>query len=345
VALTIVNMFPGPHISAVYEPSANAVIVRAPEKQFPEIESLLRDLDHPPAETPKRNLLQVVHLKHAIANETREIIRRVGNPGVTCEAATGTNSLLLSGSPEDIDATLELIAVLDVPPQKHTANDSSSELQIRRYQPAHKELNALFGLLRQMGLDSFGKFAIDEQRNEILLNADEAGHRRMKEMLTLIDQPATQPRDHDTTRVRVVWLVTGMEDAAPPPNDLADVIGELERIGVKDLRLGAQSQVQAVRGQEFQINAVAELDKLFDFTYSGQVGEQTDDAIQLKFNLIITEEGSPPENPRRPGSRTVGSQVCRINTMLTAPVGHAVVLGVTPLANRTSVIIVQMLKP
>jgi hypothetical protein len=122
-----------------------------------------------------------------------------------------------------------------------------------------------------------------------------------------------------------------------PPPDLKEIVAELARIGVKDPHLVAQTVVNTVAGTEFRAEGSAKLEEPCNLVISGTVSPKDSDSAILNVSiqanaLAVGRGGGPPRS----------NPVCRLNTQITAPFGHTVVLGLTPTETMTSVFVVQV---
>jgi hypothetical protein len=83
----------------------------------------------------------------------------------------------------------------------------------------------------------------------------------------------------------------------------------------------------------FQTLGVAKLDAPCEFTVTGRLTDKTE---LPGLHISITADCE------RPGKR---QRLCNLETNISAPLGHLVVLGVTPTDASTSVFVVQVLRP
>ncbi|MEL7472372.1 MAG: secretin N-terminal domain-containing protein [Planctomycetota bacterium] len=104
------------------EPATNTLIVSAPEDALVIASELIEALDTPSAASG-RDVVRVAPLTFAPAPETAETVRaaaeRMALPSggsVSVTAAPGSNAIVLSGSPKDLDALSEIIESLDQQP-------------------------------------------------------------------------------------------------------------------------------------------------------------------------------------------------------------------------------------
>ena len=134
-------------------------------------------------------------------------------------------------------------------------------------------------------------------------------------------------------QVRIVWLASGIapDQASKPPEDLKEVVAELAKLGVEDPRLVSQAIVTAQLGRQFRVEGSAGRDKPYQLLISGTVlGGGPGETSKLQVSIKATQP-------------IVTNQISRLDTEITAPLRHAVVLGMTPSGTGTSVFVVQIL--
>jgi hypothetical protein len=94
-------------------------------------------------------------------------------------------------------------------------------------------------------------------------------------------------------------------------------------------RLAAQTIVNTLANTHFETLGLAKLDKTYTLHVEGTVVDNAGETPGLKIALHATREQGAP--------------LCSLDTKITAPPGHSVVLGVTPNELMTSAFVVQVL--
>jgi type II secretion system protein D len=213
----------GPKALVIAEPRTNSLIVRAGPRDMEEVRALIHEIDSPGGE--RVNEMRVFRLKSALAGELAPVLQRAirgeagsgDNPdadarvasllrmvtidaegqqqlqsgvlaGVTINADTQANSLIVSGPPESMQLIAAIIAELDQPP------DAVAELKVFTIQNGDAVsladmLRELFGTGEQStdqgggGATNQGpaqglfnlRFSVDERTNSIIVagSADE----------------------------------------------------------------------------------------------------------------------------------------------------------------------------
>jgi hypothetical protein len=162
----------------------------------------------------------------------------------------------------------------------------------------------------------------------------------------LDEPPSTESthvvKDSAPLRLRVAWLATGMknEKPAPPPADLDVVVAELAGVGIEAPQLVAQLLINSNEGDRpFQALGEAVLDdEPCVIEVSGVVlathffGRTGDEQRKLEIRIAVTRNDG--ESARR---------ICNLETTISAPLGHSVVLGATPALDKTSVFVIQLM--
>ncbi|USN98216.1 MAG: hypothetical protein H6810_08490 [Phycisphaeraceae bacterium] len=148
VANTLRTMFPrsGPSDEQVLvtpQPSRGALIVSAPERQFDQIESLLKELDKVEAEAAQS--IVTVPLESARAADVATSLRAALPTGITVKITPveRSNALLLTGSNEAVQLVMKQIAELDTAAVQ-------SPIEFRRFELVHAEALDTAIILRNM---------------------------------------------------------------------------------------------------------------------------------------------------------------------------------------------------
>src|SRR5262245_36622960 len=286
------------------------------------------------SEPAKGREFHVFQLKHARA---REMVNLLGGlfPGEASIAMDErTNAVLVSGQPSEIEKVQALIAKLDVEAEGNAPLPARLKVyHLGSVEPTPSLASSLEMLLKPRA----GNFALDEQRRVAIVSADDVALKAVEELLRTLDRPAPRAPVVDV-KVRVLWLVNNLkgQEGAPPPDDLKDVLSGLAKLGIDRPRVVAQTLVNATVGTQFQAQGVANLNSaICPLTVSGRLGVKGDTPT-LDISL----------SARQPRGREAGEiSLCDLHTQITAPLGHFVVLGMTPMDAMTSVFVVQVLKP
>jgi hypothetical protein len=124
-----------------------------------------------------------------------------------------------------------------------------------------------------------------------------------------------------------LWLAND-GSGAPPADDLKDVVTELSRMGVKDLRQVGQMVVQSSSGQPFHLSSLPDFaGQPTRVTASGILSEPNDGAVGMEVRIEATG---------------ATQKLSEVSTRITVPQKQYVVLATAPVGKITSVFVVQV---
>lgn len=184
-----------------------------------------------------------------------------------------------------------------------------------------------------------GRLAVDERTNSILLMADPETTRIVSALVEKLDSQETKapPAQADRPRslqVRLIWLVTGLQDErAPPAKDLEPVLKELSALGIEGLRVVSNALVN-IRSNEFQLQGTPQLQGPVRLAASGTF-RWTANEPQPTARVSIQVQSVRPD-PQR------SADLVSLSTTIDAPFGQFVVLGAAPMGEMTSVFVLQI---
>lgn len=343
VAKTLEALLPDGTFRVVIDKRSNALYVRASPSFAKLAENLIKTLDR--SDLPE---IKIFTLANGVASELLPAVSQLIGRDVKIIADPRTNSLIATG-PKNRLTVLEAI-VMRMDQQKRDKKPTIRSIPVR-FAAASDVVNAL------ARLNTNASIAADPTRNLVLINSDAATYQSLEETIFSIDKAAAL--DAQPQQVRIVWLVSGLDKKnAPPPADLKDVIDELGKIGVKDLKLAAQSVVTTVTsagGTQFMTQGRTTLKTPTQLDVTGQISRGKENNFTMEVSIQAREIGKaaagaggvgvaqPPGGGRRRFRSSGSTNLCSINTSVTAPPGHAVVLGVTPIDSMNSVFVIQVL--
>lgn len=295
----------------------------------------------------------LIRLKHATASDMAEVVRnlvndprRFGNGfgGVVqlemVLADHRTNSLVVKATDKVFRQIVEIVKELDVP-------QLVPETQI--FELRNSRATELHNALMQVAGDQL-KIAVDATSNRLIAQGDAVKMESFRALLSRLDEPASQaesaPLQNKDIQVRLVWLVAGLEDSAlaPPPPNLDKVVQELEKMGVAGLRTGAQLFVKTVPGTPFVVSGSAKLHERCSLEVTGTFGAKRPEPSY--FNTVPSPGAKANAEPLTLqvsiNAHSMQENLASLQTTITSPEGHSVVLGVSPAGELTSVFVVQL---
>jgi hypothetical protein len=109
---------------------------------------------------------------------------------------------------------------------------------------------------------------------------------------------------------------------------MGQVINELGKIGISDLRLAAQTIVRVTGNDVFKTQFVARLDQLWRMSFSGRAISGPEGARTIEVDIRGQDDAD------------IGD--IRLETTITTVSDHFVVLGATPIQDLQSVFVIQL---
>lgn len=293
--------------------------------------------------------VHVVRLQHINAKSAAQTLQQVYEHKLRVVAEPSANSLVIAAEKEQLKSVLVLLESLDVE-QAAVRRPEVVTHAIELKQRHSQDLALLLNLVIE-GTHKRGQVALDEQRNLLIVQGEAEIIETVDLLVEQLDRPidtvlSRQSAGVDHYRVRVVWLVSESGDVslgAVPP-DMKEVVAELEKIGVSDLGLAAQLIVAATPGEDFMTMGATDLDTTYTVDVGGKITVVDQDDVRLELGV----QGSGVRkvvgrsHPTDPPASTHVTTPLNLHTTITAAAGQSVVLGVTPLGERTSVLVVQV---
>jgi len=303
--------------------------------------------ERPAPESPQKEL-RVYKLEHADASF---LVRLLENTlPVDLVADPRINSLIVSCSRELMDRFDSLVASLDVP----STSPASPGVQI--YPLKHLRADEkLQEMLKKLVGGRDPRITTDPIRGLVIVAGETPEtYKTIATILSELDSPAPQaPPDKSSLRVRIVWMLTGPDpgirsDLSAVPDDLLLVVHELEDIGITGLGLVTQFVIGTDTEGEFEQNSLALLmGDPWTLNIEGEAYWSREDRatldIAIRGSMVQKKETAEYRHPLPPTHSYVTSDLS-LNTTFSAPLGHAVVLGVSPIGELTSVFVVQIVK-
>jgi hypothetical protein len=307
----------------------NSLIAQGTASHHLKIEQLLKAIDTPRRPVAgKEMLVKVYPLRYAEAGGLAKAIAPLVEPVGKVTADAATRSLVVSATGELLDTVTEVVMQLDTKPR-----DTGEEMIVQAYSLKHAKADKLGAAVLPL-LGPRGTIARDTQRNLLIIKDAGDVQRTAARLIEILDVPAAAGA-MTQRRVQVVWLVSfsGLKDEEKPghklPPHLKEVEAELAKVGVEDLRVIAQLLATCVGTEEFR--ASGELDGPCRVTVKGQFVERSASAVALKIG--ITAEQLRPVDPEKPGGMRQYVDLAAVDSTITAPPGHAVVLAMSPMVS------------
>lgn len=283
--------------------------------------------------------LRILILKHTSARDIRRTVVEVGLTLQAISVDERTNSLILAGTIEQLEAAEKLIAQLDQPIE---AGHPARSVRVIRLSPGRLTpgtMAAIDSIIRQPGV----KIAMDPSTDTIVVEASEDIITNLAELTARLDQPQARPQPAaapapSSYRVRVIWLIGGLkaDERRPLAPDLKEVEAELAKLGLTDLSMQSQVLVRGSTENHFMARANPSVQSApIDLTLNGTfLPQSTDRMARLQLEVMARQTSAVAE-----GATLVTAMV---GSTVEAPLGHFVVLGLTPIGAMSSVFVVQV---
>jgi len=231
---------------------------------------------------------------------------------------------------------MDLLKKIDVPP-------AEEESQLKVFSLVNANASSMSSLLSRIASNKEVKIAADLRTNSLLAVGPPDQLQVIAALLMSLDEKSDRELHlpNKTYRVRIVWFAEG------PPNDkavkldngLQVVQDELSRIGIKAIRQMGQTMVSAAPQGDFNIGCSVVLgDGPADLEINGNL-DMRRETPHLKIEISVGRDQALAD---RDAGTTRPVQVVNLATEIIAPLGHYVVLGVTPVQEKTLAFAVQV---
>jgi|GEM_PF-4234755 len=293
--------------------------------------------------------LEVVPVLHAPAEYIGLTLRNVLRT-VRITPDDRTNSLIVVGTRQELDTAKQLLASIDVRVDEERMNlPEETGKQVRSYGVQHTQvdqefLRTLSNLLRTTDYEKSSlQLALDQRQNQVIASGELAYLNALGALVTMLDQPVDTTIDTSTPgelSVRLLWLVGGNTGTSRSvPADVDQVVEELTRYGVEDLKLGAQAMIRVSADDDFSTTFSSSLTTRWTHEVSGRVLTTADGALRLDIDVGAIGDAVPRQG-EQPGP--IGKQVIEFKTTIHTSAGHFVVLSMSPVGDMDSVYVLQI---
>jgi len=335
--LTILSqVFADADATITLDPKTNRVLVHATRSWHSAMEELIKTLDVPPDAGEKKEemiTLEVYSLKHVDGQTVVAMVSQVF-PDAVLTFDPASSRLIAYALASDQERLKGLIQRIDVLPEH--------DEQVKVINLIHAEAAPMAQAVSEILDTEEVRIAVDTRTNSLIAVGPESTLSVIEALLLRLDEP--EPRkSEETFRVRIVWFAEGSPDdeAAKLDNDLLAVQAELSRIGVGPFHSMGQVVVNTAPGGEFQIGCPAALgDEPADLKINGFLNFERRERPLLAIKITATRRGF------RGGGGATGfpgdERLVELQTDIAAPLGHCVVLGVTPVSEKTLAFAVQV---
>jgi hypothetical protein len=300
--------------------------------------------DEPPKEASAPAQFQSIKLKYAKASDTAKLLQSIfttkaAESSIKLVADESANSVLIYASAAQIAEIREILKNLDMPREEAEAPPPKISIYELRSLEPDKALEDSLRLV--FAKKTTANFSVDKTRKCVIVSADNITTDAVEALLMRLEAAGTSRPDEDV-QVRVVWFVSveGDDDKGPPlADDLKEVAPGLAKLGINKPRVAAQFMVNAQPNTQFQAKGTAKLGAVAcNVSVLGRLNNRKEPP-GLEIAIQAARGGGAEARA------TIGTnEICNIQTDISAPFGHLVVLGVTPTEGTTSAFVVQVLR-
>ncbi len=269
----------------------------------------------------ENNKLMAFRLKHADAHEAAMMVDRLVDR-VTVHPDARTNSLFVNGPVTMLQHVSDIINQIDVSASTSKSGNESVVIPIR-----HRRADAIAQNISMLLSSKSFRIGADKGRSAILLSGSQDMIEKTRAIISTLDTPAaTTKLDFAFFRASTEYDETG----EPPqiPDDLADVVGEIERFGRIEL-LGRLFTI-AVENENFRISGLVS-QEAYAKVEGLVLGAAHDGSIKMMINGELSLQRPAPEPDKKgPPERRGRPPEFEVKTTVTTERGHYVVLGAAP---------------
>jgi hypothetical protein len=273
-------------------------------------------------------------LQHADPNFVIQALKTDVAGGPMKVVVDPRTSALIVWAPQDMQKKVaELVKNIDMLPE--------ADEQIKLFTLANVDPESAAKVLRAMVPKM--RVATEQQTRSVLAAGSMENLNVAKALLTKLDETGqTAIPGAASNEVRVVWLASGLTGegaGAPPADDLKDVVAELSRQGVKDLRQVGEIAVQTMTGRNgmggnFQVMGSPRFgNQTAEFSASGLLSKLPNGSLVMNVRIATRKESSFP-----------GQKLNEIDSQIVLPEKQYVVLAAAPTGPLTSVFVVQVVR-
>jgi hypothetical protein len=192
------------------------------------------------------------------------------------------------------------------------------------------------------------RLAVDERTNSILAQGTEKTLHRVGALVEALDTEVKRSamlgeggESGPHRRLIFYWLASGpdLQTENAMPQQIQPVVEELSRLGIENMQLVSRS-IAALDGQRVSIESTVDVaDKTYQISFRGELPESDRErppAAGQSLEVFVNAAQLPP-NPGTP-VRSPSS----LQTTITAPPDHFVVLGTTGLGELENAFVIQI---
>jgi len=276
--------------------------------------------------------VQIYTLKYTDGQLLTQIVPVVF-PEASVALDSSANRVVIMASPAEHGRVAQLIEELDV-----AAPDDA----IKVFSLLKVAANTMVDVLSTIADNSRVRLSVDTRSNSLLAAGPANELAVIEALVSKLDQERVD--SSRTFHIRVVWFAEGSaaSEALAANEQLSAVTRELSKIGMEGLRPTGQTLVSTAVDGKFELECSAVVGGgPADVRIQGQLSVQQRD-LRLVIDVDAVRRQADEGAPGGTGAGGGPRQLVTLSTEIVAPPGHYVVLGVTPVHEKTLAVAVQV---
>lgn len=283
------------------------------------------------AETSSR----VIKLQHACPSDVARRLAPLVRARITLVPDDKDGSLVVQGREAQVEQLVQLLTLLNAP----IVAETSTEVVRLKHLTDERFLSRALSLI----LGDSSDFVVHGASRMCIIRGDEESRARARRILAELDQPPHMQAEPRPIRLRLIWLASDLtSEAPPPPADLNAVLGELEGIGVSDLRLVMQAVIEATRDESFRLSSPTVVDDECYVNTQGIVTHSPTGRARAEIGVHVSRSPAA-QMPRPQRSPPPQDTLYSFSSTVALPGDEPVILSVGPMEERISVFLIQLM--
>jgi hypothetical protein len=291
-----------------------------------------------PREEPKSTLFYTLNrVKADAVAETLKELFADAKDQVSIGVDEASNSLIVSTTVDKAKEIEALLQQLDSPELPREAEQLGRDIPLQVYHLKYAQAQEAADVVSHVMMDAgLLQIAVDARTNTLLIRAPEAQLRVIAQILEVLDTPerrgSPEPAEASTGQQRrlvLYWLASGpdFETNKLVPSHLEPVVEELEGMGIQNVQLVSRS-VAALDGGSVSLRSTVSAGnyRSLDLVVEGLLTSKREDTPRLDLNVRATH----------------ADDVSHVETTITAPYDHFVVLGTSGLGALENAFVIQI---
>ena len=217
-----------------------------------------------------------------------------------------------------------------------------TDTEVRVFRLAYADSASLVQILSDIKKGGSTRIATDRKTNSIIVSATATDLREIEALVQALDRPGQQqesrnadrqPKEHRSVRVHLAWIVGRPLNEKPIPPALQPIVKELEKLGFKSSALATQAVIRTLPGGRFNCTCQFAIRHPASLQAHGTLSapEGGDGPLTLQIEIGTHDLSTDPK-----------TELSTVQTVISAPLGHPVVLAVNPSGDFMSAFVVTL---